>query len=283
MEQLGIIRQNSDALPSHKAFSVSPLPNASDKKVHQIVQTRPVPVQSSARAETQTLAPVVGFHNRQIDRRLGDGQVYKSWGTAKCTNHGGQHGKLSTAFGHQQKKKFLHCSSVTQHRCCSSTSTLQAHDGASPRSWPWAPLSVAHSWTRARSRTLLPAFRIPWPASCPSTLTTGPGRHPTCWVLVGFLHHRQSLLGVGRGCLPSLSSCRSSGSVGFPLLLGMVRIFGFAFDVAHLNLNSLLNLPMTGMVFLYIFTLFVDAMTISTVPSLADLSMPIDYHRPCHG
>lgn len=87
MEQLGIIRQNSDALPSHKAFSVSPLPNASDKKVHQIVQTRPVPVQSSARAETQTLAPVVGFHNRQIDKRLGDGQVYKSWWAAWQTEH----------------------------------------------------------------------------------------------------------------------------------------------------------------------------------------------------
>lgn len=98
MEQLGIIRQNSDALPSHKAFSVSPLPNASDKKVHQIVQTRPVPVQSSARAETQTLAPVVGFHNRQIDRRLGDGQVHKSWWAAWQT---------STAFGHQQKKIFF--------------------------------------------------------------------------------------------------------------------------------------------------------------------------------
>lgn len=136
----------------------------------------------------KTLAPVVGFHNRQIDRRLGDGQVHKSLWAAWQTEH---------SFRASTEEEILCSSSVTQHRYCSSSATLQAHDGASRRSWPWAPLSVAHSWTRARFRTLLPAFRIPWPTSCPSRLTIGPGRHPTCWVLVGFLHHRQSLLGDG--------------------------------------------------------------------------------------
>lgn len=92
------------------------------------------------------------------------------------------------------------------------------------RFWPEAPLSLVRSWTQLHSRTLRPAFHTPWRASFPSRPTIGPGHHLTYWVLVLFLEVMSTVAPVQilhRG-VPSLSRSRSPGSVGFPLLLGML-------------------------------------------------------------